>query len=1098
MPVLFEVPLNDLSVQAWQAGLDGSPRFNAERALLHGDAASGVVVTAPVAQLHINIAYKDFRTKYPTLIAFFAVGKTAAAAAQLPPEGFATLALAPELKRQLDDSRDAVRNTVFADPDPATQTGIDPAMDQAQGINQLLGVPGSGFCLGTAHDDPQTKEMLCDMIDSGALNGGLLFIEEIPTVLQQELSDWLTDGLPASPLPANIRAVTGPLDEQLDRKNGGPVAKNFTAMLQKAKAQNIKVFGIDGGDADPGVPPDHPGFHERRDVKMNALAKGVIEQARIDNPGVKFVATVGDAHVNTHPGGVPGIAQLFGIPGVNVDPATGKMVPKPDDQALRGMPSRAEQAFIDQYTNALHAGIGDGYENLGDVRPRLPKDLYTDAAALARQLALSGDLPDVGSVDAAMQRPEVTQRLADIVKIVAKAGDTIEPGDLDTLANAAIDTGLSSLSSLMLHHAAGLGDADIAEDLITNGHGDPNARNMKGQTALHIAVRKRRDEAPAQQRQADMTTRLLLHGANPDAADGSGMTASHHAALNGNVLALTSLRDGMADQNLQDGRGWTPFDVSVATTKPNAEQFFYDNGLAQRGPNIDLLGASVDTVEALIRATKCENPADLAVVQQAYEKLYAIPELRPMLKLLALDSMNPREMGKTGGLRIVIASDNNVGGLYANERANPPTGAYEENAHVLMVSRNGAGDFAGTLAHEMTHAAGRIAIGDDTVAFHGNETVPFDGDLQRGQFDRAIAEDVKNTALLLPDGQGGPMETSIRDRMTGRMNSYVQRYPDEAQLKLHQEFLAGIPQLIAEYGPNEVRKLSPELTKYFETTFTEKVNQQAQDVRYDAVRNKIDDAPLANLVVVLPDAPPAWTATGDHSAQTATDMIRNYATASLGQPRGDGLLYQPDHFEIPPNDQALFAAKMLRVNKAIRQAFGEAGLPPELSGDALRGLTLQITGMIEHAQRPRELDDMLASHLKTWVRDTKLAYVQHCQDTNVVPSDHALAEAVVIEAENQTWLQGDGGRSTDLRDLEVNRDKHQQVVRKLAGDLGHLGQMDKANPMALVQRLSGSLVGPDNGFYRKPPPRFGSSDPEHISIDKTAARERWLQQLGAL
>ena len=45
-----------------------------------------------------------------------------------------------------------------------------------------------------------------------------------------------------------------------------------------------------------------------------------------------------------------------------------------------------------------------------------------------------------------------------------------------------------------------------------------------------------------------------------------------------------------------------------------------------------------------------------------------------------------------------------------------------------------------------------------------------------------------STTLLFPDD---PKENTVQDRISGRMDSYVQRYPDEAETKLMQEFIVG-------------------------------------------------------------------------------------------------------------------------------------------------------------------------------------------------------------------------------------------------------------------------------------------------------------------
>jgi hypothetical protein len=110
-------------------------------------------------------------------------------------------------------------------------------------------------------------------------------------------------------------------------------------------------------------------------------------------------------------------------------------------------------------------------------------------------------------------------------------------------------------------------------------------------------------------------------------------------------------------------------------------------------------------------------------------------------------------------------------------------------------------------------------------------------------------------ATLMP---GSKREDEVKNRMSGRMSGYVSKCSDTAQMTVNQEFIVGIPQLMAQYAPDEVKKLSPTLSSYFEGTFTAACNTKAQSGTYVMARGKIDDTALA----ALPPPPQPTAPTG--------------------------------------------------------------------------------------------------------------------------------------------------------------------------------------------------------------------------------------------
>ncbi len=581
MPVpLYIVPFGNRLDRLGQTLQDELLRLRADHALATFDDV------AKTCSIYVD--FKDIRFVYPDITNVIVGFKKAVYVA----EDFGTPALEARRKQLLDDARDEFRDTDYAAIDPATTTAITPNMDQAAGLTALMANPGAGFCLGTAHDDLQSKAMLCDGLDNGTLANSLLFIEEIPTALQTVLTDWLQDGDNASPMPPALMKHIRPLDDQMNRTAGQPVTRNFAALLQKAKEQNAKVFGIDGGDADAGVDGFHAGFPERRDARMNKLAADVITEARNNNPGAKFVASVGAAHMNSHEGGIPGIAQLFGIPGITVDEASGKLVPRPDDPTKRPMPSREEQAFIDRYCDSLETEIKDVRGRLGDAGGLLGREIYGSARTFAATLHANGELPDMGSVDAALVKPEVRQRWKAYADVIKAAPETIAEGEVDQMVASATSAGSPALCSMALRHVAGRSRGDLVDRLVPPG--DVNACDENGNPPIMAAVHRRWGDHgdPRAALQAGMVERLLDKGADPDVQGVGGRTAMHQAALNNNTGALDALQKAGGRTDIADSRQWTAYDVAVGSTKVQAEQWFYDHGQAN-SPGVT--GASPDS-----------------------------------------------------------------------------------------------------------------------------------------------------------------------------------------------------------------------------------------------------------------------------------------------------------------------------------------------------------------------------------------------------------------------------------------------------------------------------------------------------------------------
>ncbi|HEY6431778.1 MAG TPA: ankyrin repeat domain-containing protein [Acetobacteraceae bacterium] len=1028
----------------------------------------------------VFVDFKDLRTRYPRIARIIGGSGTAGQVA----EDFGTPELQGQRKKSLDDARDSFRTMVYPATDPSTTTPIIPAMDQATGIAAMTANPGDGFCLGTGHDDQESKAMLCNAVDSGALTNGLLFMEEIPTILQPVVEAWLQDGDNASALPVSLKLVLSTLDEAIARRAGGPVALNFTALLRKAKEKSVRVVGIDGGDADAGVDGEHAGFAERRVAKMNRLAADVIQHERAAKPNAKFIASVGQAHMNTHDGGIPGIGQLCNIPSITVDPPSGKLVPRPDDTTKRAMPSAEEQAFIDRYIDSIEAGLQELIKRrLGDVRATLSKDIYDNARALAAQLRADGKLPNIGSVDAALNEPVTKQRRAAYIEVINGAPNQVEETDLDKFVTTALGAGSKALATLTTRHIAARGRVDLLDKVVTAG-ADVNARDEKDDQPIHAAVRIRRERNdPRAKDQALTVESLIASGADANATGDGGRTAMHHAALNNNTQALDSLQTRGGRTDIADKRGWTPYDVSVGSTKVEAEEWFYAHGQANP-PGVNAGSASLSSVDALMKAVKCENPKHVAKIQAALTELHGNPDLRPVLDLLALDSLQPRDPRGGGGLRIYVADSNEVSGLYNNPEKRMNAG-YDDGAHVALVAAQSSGDFAGELIHELTHAAARVACGNNTQPFKPGA---------KDDYRQAAMDDVRATTLLWPDN---PKESAVKDRISGRMDSYVLRYPAEAEEKLMQEFIVGVPQLMAEYGSAEVSKLAPNLSQYFRTDFATDCNTAANGAKYSNARSKIDNTNLIATAQPRTPAPATRIMTQADTPTRMTGMIRANYKAVHGGPTGDTATtpYAPDQLGMVNHEEWAFDARMQRVEKLLLKLLAEQGLPAELAVDGLRDLATDMGKQIEAAASVKDIDAPAIALATNWVRKAKVDYAIQRRSDGVLPDDRALAEAIVIRAEDKVW-NTPPVTSTGPIAVEVDPKKHQTMIERLTAALGTASNKDRANPAQLLDRLATALAGDkSSGFYRKVD-RTGTAAP-HVSISGKNAKRVWMEELKA-
>jgi hypothetical protein len=307
-------------------------------------------------------------------------------------ERYGTDAFKLEEQTRIEQSRDALRDNGGPERNPNDDTAPDEPTDAAQALTGALG-DAPGICLGHRHDRLESYQFLANATDRPAdfgIAGGMLFVEELPGVFQAEVTAYLTA---AGEAPAWSAAISAFFDRiAADRGLNG--ATRLDAVLARARANGLLVYGIDSGENSPALSAN-ASYPEMRCANMNAYAKVVMDTAIAANPDRKFVAFCGAAHSNTHEGGVPGLSQLYNIPAVKLD-ADGLVKRDDENRALRGMPEKDVQLFVDRYTLVLEQHQGRA------PSPDAPNGAALKAFALqeGQRLKAAGRLPDFAALAA--------------------------------------------------------------------------------------------------------------------------------------------------------------------------------------------------------------------------------------------------------------------------------------------------------------------------------------------------------------------------------------------------------------------------------------------------------------------------------------------------------------------------------------------------------------------------------------------------------------------------------------------------------------------------------------------------------------------------
>ncbi|MDZ4780293.1 MAG: hypothetical protein SGJ19_08580 [Planctomycetia bacterium] len=1064
--------------------------------------------------LEVDYHGEDFRVYYIDFAAALKDAVVAMVADQSSPinqggtdailaNGFGTPEAAAKKEAILDDSRAEMRKVAPKD----VTNPVPPPNPNANDLDNLKAVIGSdpnGFCFGGDHADPTRHDLMERLLDEPDGGGvGMYFIEELMVVDQRLVDDFLNSPLGTPLPPALVKRIGG----------FGRLRNVLEKMRDKNAAQNdptkkIKVYGINSNET-----KTRPGLMggETRCVMMNLVAKEVMEQAKKDNPGKKFMAVVGAAHSNTHAGGIPGLSQLFGVPAVKLQKdGNHRLEIDVENKALRGMPTAeemkaieakaakvaklptedAKRAKIHELTTKERTDLKTRYETLKEAFKEPFITLRREIVSVEQSISQDRKKGMLTPQEEQNRRQKIARLVTEMEQAKKRASDLLKAYAKDT---PDVLKQKDSDDMTLLHYAATFSNEAAIAMIVQDEPSILDAKTKNGDTAAHLVLARRDFHGDALRKdlldvQAQGLAWIVGAGANMDIKNAKGQAPLHLAALNGNGKAADDLLGRGADPNVKDTRGWTPFDVCLGSTKTEVEKAFYKNGAAS--PKYVPEKPKQSIVDVMVQVTKFDDPNDAVGIREMYDKMYADPLLKPILEAAAIDAMQDRDPPNEGGVRIFVSKGDSTGELF-NAPSWLPTGkgAFDENANTFVLAGKQPDPRQGVMIHEMTHMI--------TRKMYGTNTVPYDNPADEKLYRDAIANDVKNIHLL---NDSDPIEARIKDRMSSRMNDYVHRGGDS---QLLQEFIVGVPQMISEFGAEAVQKHCPGMMKFYKD-FTAKVhNKMVTDPTLSGVHAKLDntelDDKLAKKPPQLPTAPQDnWLKKG--GGDVTVDALMTKIKAEYISRHGELNLvanttvpFGPSSYKIKDADLTAFNNKMAKVKASLEANLNAEQLASEINPDAIRSLVAETVGIVERAQNVDDIDGMVAGRTGNWVRDSKINLVNHklAQGKTMDPTE--LAEATLLLAENRALGKLGNGDPNEV--VDVDPGKHKALVKSLAGDLAK--KMNGLTPdklQKLMPQLATAIVdNPKSPFSIKK--KNQTADPTHVSVDKKAVKRLWLKKL---
>lgn len=190
----------------------------------------------------------------------------------------------------------------------------NPPDDPARIPRTLLAAVDSvseGLILAEDHSKPETRKILTDsMADLRTQGVDTIYLENFSIEIQPAIDQYLSPGGTMSPQ----------LEKTLTQIETNDPTRSLRGLLDAAKSHGLRIRCLN----DP--------MAERFDLRIAADADKLVSRAARQNflaaervrfdpeRKGKYVVVVGEAHAQTHPGGIPGLSQLLYTPAVKIDP----------------------------------------------------------------------------------------------------------------------------------------------------------------------------------------------------------------------------------------------------------------------------------------------------------------------------------------------------------------------------------------------------------------------------------------------------------------------------------------------------------------------------------------------------------------------------------------------------------------------------------------------------------------------------------------------------------------------------------------------------------------------------------------------------------
>ena len=426
MPANFIIPLskqnytelmNDSS--EWVAAAKNDPLF------VFDDTGSKIEIHGEYREIALGVPRRRFRDM---IEARLSAKDKVLKGAEATVEKFGTPAYKTLTRNRRDQARAALANVAppLTGAPPAVAHGVTGDMAATDAAKHRLGA--GGLVMGYDHKDQTSKDFTTEFIQkSGGTELKHLFVEELSSDLQSEIDHFLSSPV-AEMKPALLSRIR-------DLQTGSTSA-DFEPMLYAAREKGVKVWGIDTAKADPQVDTSDPRYHERRLALMNAEAKTVFDHVRRTFPNEPFMALTGNMHVNTADGGIPGLAQIMGVPGFCLESGSDRLAFVPEDTSKRAAVSPLERecaeailkkAGKDYATYRDHFKTTKAYTGLEDPKPSLDSKLNLPevtviAQRLAAQFTSSGKLGKPADIAGLLSDATVKNALDTLFKAVVLRG----------------------------------------------------------------------------------------------------------------------------------------------------------------------------------------------------------------------------------------------------------------------------------------------------------------------------------------------------------------------------------------------------------------------------------------------------------------------------------------------------------------------------------------------------------------------------------------------------------------------------------------------------------------------------------------------------